>query len=148
MDDEISQTPFSGPETDERFPSGHWIGWYRQYGTRSRMLIRIWFQHGKVHATGSDGIGPFTFSGRYDTESGDVSFVKTYIARPELVEIFYQGRGEQKGVRGAWEFLGIRGGGEFHIWPESQSEGETDAVHVEQEIEIRRSVPTIANAPV
>lgn len=106
-------------ETDERFPSGRWLGFYLQRGVsgRQRMELHLQFSHGVLSGEGRDTIGEFLIRGSYDIEDGRCHWHKRYLARHD---VFYQGYNEGKGVWGLWEiatqWFSDQGG--FHIWPE------------------------------
>lgn len=112
-------------ETDSRFPSGRWIGFWKQPSVgnaRGDMEIELNFGHTKIWGEGRDVVGEFLFRGRYDLESGECSITKNYIGGHD---VYYRGFNEGKGIWGTWEITAIihavtysdRGG--FHIWPEA-----------------------------
>ena len=110
-------------ETDSRFPSGEWIGFFLQPSIsrdRRRMELSLTFSSGNFTGEGSDGVGDFTIRGRYDLKTGEVTFHKDYISQHS---VFYRGWNEGKGIWGTWE-ISVRAGdfgfsdkGGFHIWP-------------------------------
>ena len=97
-----------------QFPSGPWIGFfnYRAGGKRHRMDLALTFGNGRMSGDGSDGIGPFVITGRYDGASGECHWTKSY---PGAHDVHYRGFREGKGIWGLWELDGGTGG--FHIWP-------------------------------
>lgn len=114
-----SPRPDPGPplETDERFPSGPWEGFFLQpmvRKERSWMELRLSFRAGVMTGEGRDWVGDFLIRGRYDLDSGKCWWSKRYIGRHDVA---YQGYNEGKGIWGLWEMktYGWRGG--FHIWP-------------------------------
>jgi hypothetical protein len=109
-------------ETDPRFPSGPWTGFFLQpvLPGRHQMELRLTFQHGQLTGDGRDWVGPFILRGRYDVADGRCYWTKRYLGRHD---VFYTGFNEGKGIWGVWEIppgptepSGWRGG--FHIWPE------------------------------
>ena len=55
----------------------HWIGFWEQYdyGRQEMRGLELTFHNGEIDGRGTDIIGPFVFSGRYDA-SGAVVMVK------------------------------------------------------------------------
>ena len=69
-------------ETDERFPSGEWVGFWLQHGFTGRQWMRgvhLRFSGGRVAGHGSDCVGDFDFAGRYELETGKCEMVKQYV---------------------------------------------------------------------
>ncbi len=112
-------------ETDPRFPSGPWVGFFLQKENPGRHLmeLRLTFHHGDMRGEGRDWVGHFTIRGRYDLDTGKCYWTKRYVGRHD---VFYQGYNEGKGIWGVWEFpvrmafMFPRGG--FHIWPEGMAD--------------------------
>src|SRR5207247_1119058 len=109
-------------ETDPRFPSGPWTGFFlqREIPGRHMMDLRLTFRQGSMTGDGRDWVGRFTIRGRYSTDDGKCYWTKRYLGRHD---VFYQGFNEGKGIWGTWELppevavlIHPRGG--FHIWPE------------------------------
>jgi hypothetical protein len=102
-------------ETDERFPSGPWTGFFVQpiLPGRHRMDMILTFRKGLIVGEGRDWVGDFVFKGRYQVEDGKCWWTKTYIRKHSVV---YQGFNEGKGIWGTWEYSPTNKGG-FHIWP-------------------------------
>ncbi len=109
-------------ETDPRFPSGPWVGYFLQplLPGRHYMELRLTFRQGELTGEGRDWVGEFLLRGRYSVEDGKCRWTKRYLAKHD---VFYQGFNEGKGIWGVWEIppgkvspTGWRGG--FHIWPE------------------------------
>lgn len=105
----------SGTETDSRFPSGPWRGFWLQkmFPGKNWMDLHLNFGEGKVAGLGKDWIGQFVIGGHYDLETGHCLLHKQYVGRHSLG---YDGYNEGKGIWGTWEIPGIDKGG-FHIWP-------------------------------
>lgn len=109
-------------ETDPRFPSGPWTGFFlqRELPGRHLMELRLTFRQGSLTGEGRDRVGNFVVKGRYTIEDGKCHWTKRYLGRHD---VFYQGFGEGKGIWGTWEIpparnAGVRYHGGFHIWPE------------------------------
>jgi hypothetical protein len=108
-------------ETDPRFPSGPWTGFFLQKAVpgRHRMELGLTFRNGELTGEGRDWVGQFIVRGRYSTADGKCHWTKRYLSKHD---VFYQGFNEGKGIWGVWEIPTEanpefqRGG--FHIWPE------------------------------
>jgi hypothetical protein len=112
----MSSAEVPGPETDPRFPSGPWAGFFlqREVPGRHLMELRLTFRDGRLTGEGRDWVGPFTVDGRYSLADGKCQWVKQYVRRHR---VFYQGYNEGKGIWGVWTLPPSYRGG-FHIWPE------------------------------
>jgi hypothetical protein len=109
-------------ETDPRFPSGKWTGFFlqAQIPGRHAMELHLTFRHGQIQGEGRDWVGKFIIAGRYDLSEGKCHWTKRYLGRHD---VFYGGFNEGKGIWGMWEIPpeqndGQRWRGGFHIWPE------------------------------
>ena len=107
-------------ETDPRFPSGPWTGYFlqKQIPGKHLMELRLTFQNGGMTGEGRDWVGSFLIRGRYQVADGKCYWTKRYIGRHD---VFYQGFNEGKGIWGTWEIDSAEHGhwrGGFHIWPE------------------------------
>lgn len=108
-------------ETDPRFPSGRWIGFFLQPALpgRHRMELHLTFHQGILRGEGRDSVGGFLLQGRYSVSDGRCHWTKRYLGKHD---VFYRGYNEGKGIWGVWEipaddlYPAQRGG--FHIWPE------------------------------
>jgi hypothetical protein len=103
-------------ETNDRFPSGPWTGFFLQkaHPGRNWMKLELTFAEGKIVGTGSDWVGKFVVEGTYDVESGLCIMTKGYLGRHTLN---YRGYNEGKGIWGTWRLESVDHGG-FYIWPE------------------------------
>jgi len=115
-------------ETDPRFPSGRWTGFFLQKALPGRHLmeLHLTFRQGSISGEGRDWVGRFLLRGRYTIEDGRCHWTKRYLGKHD---VFYQGFNEGKGIWGTWEIPAvsdpdIRRGG-FHIWPEGMSDPST-----------------------
>ncbi len=111
-------------ETDDRFPSGPWTGFFLQPGSKERhgMDLRLTFRQATITGEGHDRVGAFLIRGRYQVDDGRCWWTKRYIGRHD---ISYTGYNEGRGIWGNWEFdartaPGWRGG--FTIWPEGMAD--------------------------
>lgn len=108
--------PPAPDETDPRFPSGPWTGFYLQKERPGKhwMELRLTFRQGTMTGEGRDSLGQFLIRGRYQLDDGSCHFVKKYVGRHD---VFYRGFNEGKGIWGTWEIPPLWKGG-FQIWPE------------------------------
>jgi hypothetical protein len=83
-----------------------------------------------VSGHGSDDIGHFVVSGRFDGTKGECYWTKTYIGRHD---VYYRGFRDGKGIWGLWELPRESGG--FHIWPLGEEEGDQDHESAEEPAE-------------
>src|SRR5437764_12603644 len=114
-------------ETDPRFPSGPWIGFFLQkhqpagkHGTE----LHLTFKQGAMTGEGRDWVGEFLIRGRYDLADGTCYWTKRYLGKHD---VFYQGYNEGKGIWGSWEIPsrfvpGMTYRGRFHIWPKDMGD--------------------------
>lgn len=138
-------------ETDPRFPSGPWIGFFLQphIPGRHMMELRLKFRHGSMTGEGRDRVGRFVIKGRYAVEDGKCYWTKRYLGKHD---VFYQGYNEGKGIWGAWEIppgpksLGFRLHGGFHIWPEGM--GDPTNQHLTEEADLPAPVEEVVEAGV
>jgi hypothetical protein len=102
-------------ETDPRFPSGPWIGfWVYQTKDRNYMKCGLTFGGGEVMGAGVDVIGQFSMSGKYDLLTGRCVLTKQYEGA-HCVH-YYGACDDPFWLWGTWQLPSARGG--FHIWPE------------------------------
>ncbi len=124
-------------ETDPRFPSGPWVGFFLQKERPGKHLmeLRLTFQAGNMQGEGRDWVGPFLIKGRYDLADGKCYWTKKYLGKHD---VFYQGYNEGKGIWGTWEIGELQRGG-FHIWPEGL--GDPTDEHLVAEAELPEAEP-------
>src|SRR6476646_9065211 len=105
----------SETETDPRFPSGKWVGFFidRRLPGRHQMEMTLTFCAGRMHGAGRDRVGEFTFTGTYDLTDGKCFWGKKYKGAHTVI---YRGFNEGKGIWGTWilKEIGTSTGG-FHI---------------------------------
>jgi hypothetical protein len=129
--------PASDLETDPRFPSGPWVGYFlqKQLPGKHLMELRLTFKSGAMTGEGRDWVGNFVLRGRYDLADGKCYWTKRYVAKHD---VYYSGFNEGKGIWGQWEIpaeknQGVRFHGGFHIWPEGMGDPTDD--HLREEAE-------------
>ena len=119
---------FENQVPDPDFPSGEWIGFYRDSGSNHRQEMSLVFTQGQMSGEGGDDIGSFAIRGHYDAESREVWWTKVY---PGSHDVFYKGYREIKGIWGLWDIHGHTDG--FHIWP--RRIGEHEGLHLAESAE-------------
>jgi hypothetical protein len=109
-------------ETDPRFPSGKWTGFWLQRMMVGRQYMGLWltFASGRVIGEGCDRVGDFVMSGAYDLRDGRCSILKSYVGSHDVL---YDGRNEDDGmwIWGLWRLQQLDQGG-FHLWPEGEQD--------------------------
>lgn len=135
-------------ETDPRFPSGPWTGFFLQKAVPGKhtMDLRLTFANGALTGEGRDRVGAFLVKGRYDLTDGKCYFTKRYL---EKHDVFYSGFNEGKGIWGTWEIAlpghGVLDRGGFHIWPEGMGDPSDD--HLVEEADVPVAEPELIGAP-
>jgi hypothetical protein len=120
-----------GVETDPRFPSGPWLGfWLQRRLGKQKMSLSLTFIDGRVTGSGSDVIGRFDFSGSYDLKSGRVVLTKQYAGAHR---VDYQGANQDDGMWlwGIWRLPLDRGG--WHLWPEAEDDPTRPKLNAEKQ---------------
>ena len=129
-------------ETDARFPSGVWTGFFLQPGRPGRhwMEIRLTFGNGSMSGTGRDFVGRFKFDGKYELETGKCWWSKQYIGQHDVT---YEGYNEGKGIWGVWEIpaAGSNGRGGFYIWPKAMGDPTGSTRHAAEDIPVPEREP-------
>ena len=106
-----------GAESDERFPSGPWTGFFLQPALAKDkiwMELGLAFRGGVMTGEGRDRVGTFLIRGRYEVDEGKCWWTKRYVGKHDVA---YQGYNEGKGIWGVWELKAWSQHGGFHIWP-------------------------------
>jgi hypothetical protein len=138
-------------ETDPRFPSGSWTGFFLQplIPGRHLMELLLTFSRGTIKGEGRDWVGEFIVHGRYSLEDGKCHWSKRYLAKHD---VFYQGFNEGKGIWGTWEIPPIDGfqhqRGGFHIWPEGMPDPTQQHLVEEADLPTPLIEPLEADEPV
>ncbi|WNJ18306.1 hypothetical protein [Pontibacter sp. G13] len=96
------------------------------------MECTLEFKDEVVSGYGSDEVGGFSWSGRYDIDSGTCFLIKQYIGAHA---VDYHGTADENGIWGKWTMR--YGSDGFHIWP-SQSENHH---HIAEKAQWTRSNP-------
>jgi hypothetical protein len=143
----VSQPTSITPETDSRFPSGKWVGFFLQrlIPGRHMMELLLTFSNGTMTGEGRDLVGKFVIRGGYTLHDGKCHFHKRYVGKHD---VFYQGFNEGKGIWGVWAIpaskvlAGQKGG--FHIWPEGMSDPSQQ--HLTEAAELPRAVDEPADS--
>lgn len=129
-------------ETDPRFPSGKWVGFFldKRLPGRHRMEIVLTFAGGRMSGDGRDRVGKFTFDGRYDVADGRCGWLKQYVGKHG---VGYKGFNEGKGIWGTWEMVhaGLTFSGGFHIWPEGMADPSQPRLAEEADVPVEPVVP-------
>jgi hypothetical protein len=126
-----------GPETDSRFPSGKWVGFFLQklVPGRHQMELLLTFRQGTMTGEGRDWVGEFIVRGKYDTSDGRCHWSKRYVDKHD---VYYEGFNEGKGIWGHWEIAATREyprqHGGFHIWPEGMIDPTGQVLHAEADV--------------
>jgi hypothetical protein len=107
-------------ETDARFPSGPWMGYFLQWQRQIRTELTLTFCNGIMTGAGGDFVGAFVVKGRYQTSDGKCWWTKQYLG---LHQVAYSGWSEGQGIWGLWDIRGIGRGG-FRIWPKGLEQDE------------------------
>lgn len=138
-------------ETDPRFPSGPWTGFFLQPQLPGRHLmeLHLTFSHAQVNGHGRDWVGKFVIRGRYDIADGRCHWSKRYLGKHD---VYYRGFNEGKGIWGVWEIaakdnLGVPLRGGFHIWPEGMTDPTLPTLSEEADLPLHVDEPEEAVAP-
>jgi hypothetical protein len=118
-------------ETDPRFPSGPWRGFFLMdhWPGRHQMELHLTFRQAVMTGEGRDRIGTFLIRGKYNLDDGKCYWTKRYIGKHDVA---YQGYNEGKGIWGLWEIPPSSRGG-FHIWPTAM--GDPTSPHLAEAID-------------
>jgi hypothetical protein len=124
-------------ETDPRFPSGRWTGFFLQKLIPGRHLMELLltFSRGEITGEGRDWVGEFLIRGKYDTADGRCHWSKRYVGKHD---VYYEGFNEGKGIWGHWEITATkeypRQHGGFHIWPEGMEDPTGQVLHAAADV--------------
>lgn len=131
MHDGAAQPP-ENLESDHRFSSGRWTGYWQQGTVQARMRLTLTFSGGVVSGEGSDPVGPFTFRGTYDVGSGRCDMVKHYQSH----RVRYTGDADEDGIRGQWEIRRwvFSQRGAFALWPSGEGIAEHEELEAEEPV--------------
>ena len=123
-------------ETDPRFPSGRWVGFWTQkfppVGKHSTEL-HLTFSEGVLQGEGRDWVGKYTVRGHYNLADGRCHWTKQYLGKHAVA---YDGFNEGQGIWGTWTIdagsMNLHGG--FHIWPEEMADPTTQCLSEQAEV--------------
>jgi len=117
-------------ETDPRFPSGEWSGFFVQPGSPQRhwMVFYLEFRGGVMRGEGNDWVGVFHLAGKYDIITGRCRWRKQYLGQHKVE---YEGLNQGQGIVGIWT-IDTWLTDHFHIWPKGH--GSLDALYFEAEL--------------
>jgi len=133
-------------ETDPRFPSGKWAGFFLMPHTgakRHPTELTLSFVKGRMWGDGRDFVGKFIVEGKYEVGDGKCHWIKTYISKHH---VYYQGYNEGKGIWGVWEIPNQAGPawkGGFHIWPEGLGAGSDPSLSESAEVPVDSEDPVL-----
>jgi hypothetical protein len=135
-------------ETDPRFPSGRWLGFFLQKHLppgKHPMELHLTFRDGQMSGEGRDWVGEFLIHGQYQLATGACHWTKRYLGKHD---VFYRGYNEGKGIWGIWEIArdGFRGG--FHIWPDGMPDPSGHHLTEEADLPVQAEEPVEAGQPV
>src|SRR5262245_57147424 len=120
-------------ETDPRFPSGKWTGFWMQRLIMGRqyMGLQLTFAKSQISGEGCDRVGDFIMSGEYDLRTGGCVIHKRYL---DAHDVLYEGRNENDGMWlwGLWSIEKLDRGG-FHLWPAGESDPTGRKLHAARE---------------
>jgi hypothetical protein len=123
-------------ETDPRFKTCRYRGFYIQFGIRTAQEMTLTFIEGVVTGWGCDPVGRFSVSGSYDIDTGRAQWTKHY---PGRHTVHYDVTAEVKnGLWGLWQIRWMAGSGGFQLWPvDGRGQG------AEKELEAEPPVETV-----
>lgn len=124
--------PPAAVETDDRFPSGPWTGFFLMSHLPGKhwMELDLTFRAGVLRGEGRDLVGEFFLVGRYNLDDGKCWWQKRYLGKHDVA---YSGYNEGKGIWGLWEIPPLWKGG-FHIWPVGMGDPSNDVFKAEAEV--------------
>lgn len=130
-------SPDEQHETDDRFPTGPWIGFFLQPDSsqRHRMDLSLQFAQDRITGEGYDWVGEFTIAGTYNTKTGDCSWTKHYLGQHS---VNYAGQARHRGIVGQWQIpeLSPFWTGPFFVWPRAYGDLGADFERVFLEYEL------------
>lgn len=136
-------------ESDDRFPSGPWKGFFLQPVLPGRhwMELILTFRGGVMTGEGRDWVGRFIIRGKYEVDSGKCWFAKRYVGKHD---VSYQGYNEGKGIWGLWELpsQGKSWRGGFHIWPVAMGDPTGSKLKAEADVPAPEPEPEFVGEPV
>ena len=132
-------------ETDPRFPSGPWTGFFlmEHWPGRHQMELHLSFRQGVMTGEGARPHRRLRDPGEIQPRRRQMPLDEDrYVGQHDVA---YQGFNEGKGIWGVWEIPPMWKGG-FHIWPEGM--GDPTSPHLAEAIDAPAEAPTVpAPAP-
>lgn len=107
------------------------------------MVLDLSFSGGRVFGSGHDPVGGFGIQGACDSESGVVTWLKSY---PGSHVVDYRGFAEAGSIWGTWVIPGTGTRGGFRIWPLNASEHGSEVATRTEEFERETSTPVRSEA--
>jgi hypothetical protein len=112
------------------YPSGRWEGFWVQegFGRQFMQEFELRFAQGDVRGSGTDVVGPFTFTGAYDLQTGRILMVKQYLGKHAVQ---YIGEPDGEGcIQGTWhiELRGYHLSGSFRLRPVVRRPGRDEPI--------------------
>ena len=131
-------------ETDDRFPTGEWTGFYVQPDSRQRYKMDLFleFVENRISGNGDDPVGEFTICGAYDATTGECSWTKQYVGQHSVE---YAGEARRRGIVGQWRVPGMPEfwSGPFFVWPRAL--GDVESTFEREFLEYELTDPTFAS---
>lgn len=96
--------------------SGNWTGFYLEPHNPNRGWMHLYLEfaeNGSIAGEGTDYVGPWQASGKFDSESGQLEWTKQYLGKHK---VHYRGALTENGIIGTWAISNWLTG-QFHIWP-------------------------------
>src|SRR6266850_1545536 len=89
----MSATNLPELESDPRFPSGRWIGFFlqKELPGKHMMELHLSFSQGNLKGEGRDRVGEFVLTGRYALTDGKCHWTKRYVGKHD---VYYEGFNE------------------------------------------------------
>lgn len=134
-------------ETDPRFPSGPWIGFWIQKPIppgKHQMELLLQFRGGVITGDGRDWVGKFTIQGSYEVTTGACRWIKRYLGRHA---VYYSGYNEGKGIWGRWEIADEHLHGGFCIWPEGFPDPTLSRLQEKADLPVSDDSETLSEEP-
>lgn len=133
-------------ETDERFPSGPWIGYFlqREVPGRHWMDLTLRFREGHIEGAGTDWVGRFLVNGTYRVQDGVCAMGKHYLGKHK---VDYRGFNEGRGIWGTWQIPPFFQGG-FHIWPKAMGDLSQPTLDESLELPVEEPILAVTDEPV
>lgn len=123
-------------ETDPRFPSGKWVGFWKQTeppAGKHTMELHLTFREGILEGDGRDWVGAFSVKGSYNLNDGKCHWLKQYVGKHG---VHYEGFNEGQGIWGSWSIKDSHMHGGFHIWPDEMPDPTLESLAAAAEVPV------------